>query len=414
MHAQYASLVVPEEKWFRMSHDQRVKWLHKFNTCTVKVAVTPSIASDSAAGDITIGHYLREGTILSVPFQDVVHSSSIPQASTEGTWKKASTLIHEVNSIVNAPGLGEKDKMVKSSTGSTPHLVIVSATSSGIQYKCDEKCPQYKSLHICSHCVAAAEANGDLADFIKWFCHKHGKKTPNLTELATHGMPAGAGRKGGKPVKKRKQQRRTQTDEVRVPLQSSPPTVYNVNVSASEASSVSTLNAYVSTASDLQKSVASRPDLQYPSASNWSSHYPPYQANFPWVWTSPPWMSTPPPTSPVAHVQSAHSSSVPHSPSSEATSTDTYKVCFKIGNISIYNGCRNKFSKDDKIVIQHAEFRTFTNPRTGLPASKFGNAYYHANKRCIELKLGHSMNLSDVNIVIPDSLKGGCKTRNTE
>ena len=63
------------------------------------------------------------------------------------------------------------------------------------------------------------------------------------------------------------------------------------------------------------------------------------------------------------------------------------------------NGCRNNFSKsDDKIVIQHAEFCQFTSPCTGLPASKFGNAYYHASRRCIELRWGASFNSSDITI----------------
>jgi hypothetical protein len=69
----------------------------------------------------------------------------------------------------------------------------------------------------------------------------------------------------------------------------------------------------------------------------------------------------------------------------------------------VCNGCRNDFSKSDKIVIQHAEFRHFTSPRTGLPASKFGNAYYHTHKRCIELKWGASFDSSD--ITVPDSVK---------
>ena len=104
-----------------------------------------------------------------------------------------------------------------------------------------------------------------------------------------------------------------------------------------------------------------------------------------------PQLSPPPPT-PISG-----------SDSSDPLSSGPYKVCFKIGNISVCNGCRNNFSKSEKIVIQHAEFRQFTSPHTGLPTSKFGNPYYHACRRCIELKWGASFNSS--NVTIPDSVK---------
>ena len=54
--------------------------------------------------------------------------------------------------------------------------------------------------------------------------------------------------------------------------------------------------------------------------------------------------------------------------------SDYFKVCFKIGNISTCNGCGKSFAQSEEIVIEHAEFRHYTNPCTGLPASKYGNA----------------------------------------
>ena len=61
----------------------------------------------------------------------------------------------------------------------------------------------FKSINICSHSVAAAEKSGDLISFIKWH-QLQNRFQPNLTELGRHGMPAGAGRKGGKTAKRRK------------------------------------------------------------------------------------------------------------------------------------------------------------------------------------------------------------------
>ena len=77
-------------------------------------------------------------------------------------------MISEDGAIVPAPGLGHKNRMVKSKSGSVPHLVKVS----GSQYQCDDKCPHFKSSSFCSHVVAAAESNNDLADFLKWFQSK--------------------------------------------------------------------------------------------------------------------------------------------------------------------------------------------------------------------------------------------------
>jgi len=69
--------------------------------------------------------------------------------------------------------------MVKSRSGSAPHLVKVSNS----QYLCDGQCPQFKSINICSHVVAAAECNGDLLSFVNWFCTKRSRGTPNLMKM---------------------------------------------------------------------------------------------------------------------------------------------------------------------------------------------------------------------------------------
>ena len=59
---------------------------------------------------------------------------------------------------------------------------------------------------------------------------------------------------------------------------------------------------------------------------------------------------------------------------------------FKNGRISACNGCREHYYQFHEIVIQYEEFDSFTNPQIGLPAKKFGNAYYHCRLHCILLK----------------------------
>ena len=97
--------------------------------------------------------------------------------------------------------------MVKSKSGSTLY-----------HYKCDDRCPQHKSLHICSHTVAAAESNGEFQQFFEWYCKNQGNRQARMTQMATHGMPTGVGRKGGRAPRK-KGRALLSTDENRVPPQ---------------------------------------------------------------------------------------------------------------------------------------------------------------------------------------------------
>ena len=92
---------------------------------------------------------------------------------------------------------------------------MVSIDHGSLQYKCNNKCLRYKSANICSHTVAAAEVNGALAKFLHFLGHKC---VPNLMQLASHGMPAGAGFKGGKAAKNKAPRKRATTKENRVPL----------------------------------------------------------------------------------------------------------------------------------------------------------------------------------------------------
>ena len=65
---------------------------------------------------------------------------------------------------------------------------------------CDDNCPQYKSAKI--HTVAAADHNNLLNGFIA--SYRKVKASPNLTKLATAGMPKGRAHKGNKPPAKKR------------------------------------------------------------------------------------------------------------------------------------------------------------------------------------------------------------------
>ena len=174
----------------------------------------PGSSSTNTLQDITTGRFSTENQRpLTVSLDNAVQSVKPPFTTIEDIWKKAGMLVEENNAVVSAPGFCKGEKMVKSKSGSVPHMVSIDHMS--LQYKCDDKCMWYKSTNICSHTVAAAEVNGDPAKFLHFLRHKC---APNLMQLASHGMPAGAGRKGGKAAKKKAPRKHATTEENRVPL----------------------------------------------------------------------------------------------------------------------------------------------------------------------------------------------------
>ena len=167
-----------------------------------------NICGQSSSQDITIGQFGTTASDLSLKLSDAVDQIKLSSTTVEGVWKKAASLVVEVNAIVPAPGFDAKDKMIKSKSGAAPHSVRVSE----YKYKCDDHCPHFKSINLCSHIVAAAESNGDLGKFVKQFHTKPGGG-PNLMQIASHDMPAGPGRKEGKARKKPKKSKQSPSDD---------------------------------------------------------------------------------------------------------------------------------------------------------------------------------------------------------
>ncbi len=53
---------------------------------------------------------------------------------------------------------------------------------------CDNDCPNYKSLGVCSHVIAVAQHNHALEEFCAYF--RKLKRVPSVTRLLLSGMPA--------------------------------------------------------------------------------------------------------------------------------------------------------------------------------------------------------------------------------
>ena len=87
--------------------------------------------------------------------------------------------------IIHVPGHPADAQLVVSCTGKRSHLILPKQKSGGMA--CDDDRPEYKSVKLCSHIVAAAE-HEQLDAFI--VSYGAIKKTPNITKLATQGKRA--------------------------------------------------------------------------------------------------------------------------------------------------------------------------------------------------------------------------------
>ena len=105
-----------------------------------------------------------EESPLSVSVNSFCNQVVVQEHILDAIWRKAAELLKEAGSIVEAPG--GTGFLVKSNSHPCPHHVTLKKSG---QYCCDSECPNWQSLCICSHSVAAAEKEGDLEPFIEWY-----------------------------------------------------------------------------------------------------------------------------------------------------------------------------------------------------------------------------------------------------
>jgi hypothetical protein len=70
------------------------------------------------------------------------------------------------------------------------------------EVSCEPTCLRWSSYKLCAHTIAVAEKEGVLMGFIKKYAKS--SREPNLTNLATHDMPKGRGKKATKATQRRK------------------------------------------------------------------------------------------------------------------------------------------------------------------------------------------------------------------
>lgn len=188
-------------RWWRMTEEQRLHQIKRFNSFTIEEGSIRDSEVNSRKGkqkkQQETSALPDQEMGLSLSAEDAAALLSIPLATAQGIWHKAGNIYNNPAAIVAVPGGDAKDRFVLSTTSAHPHLV----KSKGDLYTCDHRCMHFQSLSLCSHTVAAASRQDDLSDFLQTLAGK--MKAPNLYQFSKHGMPPGAGRKGGKLPRKK-------------------------------------------------------------------------------------------------------------------------------------------------------------------------------------------------------------------
>lgn len=382
---EYKYLQCDEQVWFRMSREQREKHLKRVAKITVSVH-----------DEIT--NSPRQPADLSVDPAKFQNGLNIPLPSIQGIWMKAATLVFQPNSIVSAPGEGTVSKMVASKSGKRPHLVTCGKNG---RYSCDSDCPNWKSLKICSHTVAVAHMDDRLQDFCDYF--RKSKHLPSMTQLLLSGMPSGIGKKGNRVQRKRKK------EEITTFVASTPQATTKKICQSAHIQQPSTSEPQI-TEGDLNIQDTGMESTTQPTS---TAHGQSGNSGSSFGGSTPLQAMHPTPVSPWVHWQSQYAQSAQYpqpginfqtnsgnirvqsspmhvsTPYTWPTNSPSYefRLCFRTGNISTCNGCRNKFNKSIQppldLCVQHEEWRNFISPVSHLPDSRFGNAYYHASPLCI-------------------------------
>ena len=380
LRPQYHFLHVPETKWFSMSTTQREQTLRRVQTAAVSDVFSPDDFSlNTSVSSQCLGRDLTLASSLSVDVHTFATGVRVPLNCLEGIWSKAAELLKTSGAIVPAPGIGSNAKFVLSRHGQKPHLV---QARKGHSFACDDDCPNWRALHICSHSVAVAELCGKLQEFVT--CCKKTMKAPNLTRFADATMPRGRGRKGTVCPRKRKQslpvERVVENPNMAEGFNDA---AFDSNMSIPVSSNVSSPPSSLHTPAVASQQLS---NIQMPSTFNCQQHSmqtmnisPGLHPHLPWsygyghvpspMYTAPPLAVRLPPAS------------VPPTP---------FTLCKISGNISVCAGCRNKYSKQptppDDLCIRHQEWREYVAAGSQTPQSRFGNTYYHFNPQCVWIR----------------------------
>ena len=361
--------------------------------------------------------------------------TTVPESTICNIFEKADELLTDSKAITAAPIQGE-GRMVKSkSNPSRPHLVQV---VKGAKLVCDETCPMWTSLKLCSHCVAVAHTVGCLNGFVEWYVAN--AKKLNITKLTTKCVPRSVGKKSSHS---RYSQRKGKAPiTVRVP-----PTFTDQSASSAQehiagpSLSKSLLPPHHMPGSDESFSFTERETSVGTHAFGYADPYPywnpylPMHRTLPFLSSSSFSSSVPPPLPPpssfLGHgatcppyppTSLGHGAGSPctptHFPISRGTSASPYVptyhalghgvvstsdspahylfwVCKLNNRITTCYGCRGKFTRaaDGRVpvppldlILKCNENRQYYDKDGNLQEKEKSNTYYHPNISCIKKK----------------------------
>ena len=279
----------------------------------------------------------------------------------EEIWKKALMLIKTENFITAVPGESSscRARMVASSSSKTPHHVSPARNNQN-KFVCDSNCPRYKVYKFCSHTIAVAEINGLLKAFLKVLA-KGKSPTVNLSSMIYHGLPTGAGEKGGRSKPKPRKRAATQP-------------------SASDSLPLR------------QRIVTGSPLLQNPPSHSRVLTIPAPAPNVPSDSTVEPFLLSQPVSSSRNHLLITPS----EHPFTLKLLTLSIKVC---------GGCRfgyNNHNPPHDICVCHPETRQILNRAVRRMMLVGTNVHYHASAKCIKLQCPY---FNPSKLVIPSALR---------
>ena len=375
------------------------------NSCELK-ASQPSVsslsvcaASSSANSQSTVPSQSRvDGFQLSVLY-DVLQKAGckVHTDTLKGIWQKAISLVTDTTMITAVPGgtASSYNRMVASTSGDCPHLVTTPTKFNG-QFKCDSKCPMFSTYKMCAHTIATAEVTGKLKEFTQWLIKQ--KCAPNYSKLALHGLPKGAGEKGGCSSRKNTKKKAVAGNK----------TIVDRFAFAGKQNSLCSNQHVDGSSCFMPVTTVESVQNTWISPSLSSSHMPVYgpKQNCFMYGAIPPRMA-PPPQIQMAMPNSCLPRGNSSPTSSPVISPYPFTLKFLTNRIQICQACRIPFHSSSTeppydLVIARKECRPYKGPggESKTPSTP-SNSHYHVSMHCIRAA---DLNFSAHELEIPDEV----------
>lgn len=241
----------------------------------------------------------------------------------------------------------------------------------------------YKGYRLCSHVLAAAEDNGELKMFLE---HCGYLFQPNLTVIASEGMPSGSGRKGSRQKRKRKSAQPIEGISLRPCLQSTakspattPNTASKAMPSAQPPSKV--FNPFASLCDRTSNVVMAPPTISVTNTTGQVLMGSRMNVN----------VST---------------SGTPNPSAASPSCSNPLILKFKTNAIKVCQACRKDFEGDNDtlgLVVARSERRLIFNPVTNTQFwGRESSSHYHCHFHCLKIA---SQQFEGNDMVVPDQVK---------